>query len=98
MLLEEFNFKTEVLDDPGPVLVDFWATLCPPCRTMNPVIETLAREFKVCKVNIDKNQPLAAKFGVNVVPTFLVFRDGQVVKRAEGAVPEAALRAALTAD
>ena len=55
MLLEEFNFKTEVLDAPGPVLVDFWATWCPPCKVMNPVVEKLAGEFKVCKVDIDKN-------------------------------------------
>jgi thioredoxin len=95
MLLEEFNFKTEVLDAPGPVLVDFWATWCPPCKTMNPVVEKLAGEFKVCKVDIDKNQSLAAKFGVNAVPTFIVFRNGQPTQRIEGAVPEATLRAAL---
>jgi len=95
MLLEEFNFKTEVLDASGPVLVDFWATWCPPCRMMNPVVEKLAGEFKVCKVDIDKNQSLAAKFGVNAVPTFIVFRNGQPAQRIEGAVPESTLRAAL---
>ena len=80
MLLEEYNFKREVLDDPGPVLVDFWAEWCAPCRMMNPVVESLAKRFKVCKVNLDTNQPLAAKFRVEAVPTLLVFRGGQVVR------------------
>jgi thioredoxin 1 len=97
MLLEEYNFKREVLDDPGPVLVDFWAEWCPPCRMMNPVVESLATRFKVCKVNIDTNQPLAVKFRVEAVPTFLVFKDGQVVKRYQGVTPEATLRADLEA-
>jgi len=56
MLLEEFNWKREVLESAEPVLVDFWAPWCPPCRTMNPVVHSLARDFKVCKVNVDENQ------------------------------------------
>src|SRR3954453_23520239 len=96
MLLEEYNFKREVLEASGPVLVDFWAACCGPCRAMNPVLAAIARDFKVCKVNTESNPQLAAKFRVSAIPLLLVFRGGQVVRRYEGVTDETRLRADLS--
>jgi thioredoxin 1 len=96
MLLEEFNWKKEVLQSTEPVLVDFWASWCPPCRAMNPVVQALAGDFKVCKVNVDKNQDLAARYEVSSIPAFLVFRGGKIAARHVGVTPEAVLRSDLT--
>jgi len=95
MLLHEFNWKKEVLQANEPVLVDFWASWCPPCRAMNPAIEALASDFKVCKVNVDTNQELAGHYGISSIPALLIFKTGKVVARYVGVTPEATLRAEM---
>ncbi|MBA3063666.1 MAG: thioredoxin, partial [Atribacteria sp.] len=79
------NFQQEVLESSIPVLVDFWASWCMPCRMLAPIIEKLAEEnqgkLKVCKLNTDENQNIAAQYGIQGIPTLIVFKEGQEVSR-----------------
>jgi thioredoxin 1 len=93
------NFQAEVIESEVPVLVDFWAPWCGPCRMVAPVVEEIAHErgdqLKVVKLNIDENQNTAIQFNVLSIPTLIVFRNGEVAKTVIGAYPKRKLEAEL---
>jgi thioredoxin 1 len=87
------NFESDVLKSGKPVLVDFWAEWCGPCRMVAPTLEQIAQEndgVQIAKVNVDQEQELAYRFQVSSIPTFILFKDGQVADRMMGAMPKAA--------
>jgi len=97
--VQDSTFKNEVIDSSTPVLVDFWATWCAPCRAIAPSLEELATQYKgqvkIAKVDVDENQQIAQQFGIRSIPTLLVFKGGKVVEQLVGAVPKSKLEDAL---
>ena len=90
--ITEKNFEEEVLKSSTPVLVDFWAEWCGPCRMVGPIVDQLAEDLKgklkVTKVNVDENQQLAGQFSVMSIPTLIIFKGGAVVEQIVGALPQ----------
>ena len=85
------NFRQEVLESEKPVLLDFWAAWCGPCRMVLPIVEEIAKEnpdIKVCKINVDEEQELASQFRVMTIPSLFVMKNGQIVRQSVGAKPK----------
>ena len=95
--INDQNFEQEVIKSDLPVVVDFWAPWCGPCRMLSPMVEKFAEEYsgklKCCKLNVDENRDMAAKYQVMSIPLVLFFKSGEVVDQSLGAVPEKVLRA-----
>ena len=99
LTLTDGNFKSEVLDSKIPVLVDFWAEWCAPCKMVAPVVEKIAKEYigklKVGKVNVDDNAETPTQYGIQGIPTLILFKDGQVVNQLVGFQSEQKLKSAI---
>lgn len=99
--LTDSNFEEKVLQSDKPVLVDFWAEWCGPCRIVGPVVDELAGEYEgrvvIGKVNVDENQAISAKYGIRNIPTLLVFKNGEIVDKQVGVAPKNKLAEKLDA-
>lgn len=97
--LTDDTFESEVNQSAVPVLVDFWASWCAPCKAISPVVDQLAEDFdgqvKICKLNVDENPATPGQFGVRGIPTLILFKGGQVVDQVVGAVPKNQLEGML---
>ncbi len=95
LAVSDDSFEREVLQSPTPVLIDFWAPWCAPCRAIAPVVEELAREYagrlKVVKMNVDDNPRTPVRYGVRGIPNLIIFKNGDVKEQIVGAVPKAQL-------
>jgi len=97
--INDSNFKQEVLEESLPVLVDFWAEWCGPCRMVAPVVEQIAKEYKgklkVCKLNVDEAPKTASSYGIMSIPTLAIFKKGKVADKIVGALSKAELESAI---
>lgn len=98
MNIDRNNFQEEVMNSDKPVLLDFWASWCGPCRMVSPIVDEIAEErsdIKVGKINVDEQSELAAQFGIMSIPTLVVMKDGKIVNQSVGAKPKSEILAML---